>query len=93
MAKSRGFSIYLLKDTFLPENALKDDHNIQLLLEEGTNLPINTVMYIADTPGNALWWKNYWGIKRNLHQVQKRSLVFLQVDESNRFSIIAKNIK
>ncbi|MBG6063538.1 hypothetical protein IWX83_003348 [Flavobacterium sp. CG_9.1] len=55
MAKSRGFSIYLLKDTFLPENALKDDHNIQLLLEEGTNLPINTVMYIADTPGNALW--------------------------------------
>lgn len=51
--KSRGFSIYLLKDTFSPENALEDGHNLQLLLEEGTNLPLNAIMYIADTPGNA----------------------------------------
>lgn len=43
MAKSRGFSIYLLKNTFSPENALKDDHNLELLLEEGTNLPLNSI--------------------------------------------------
>lgn len=80
MAKSRGFSIYLLKNTFSPENALKDDHNLELLLEEGTNLPLNSIMYITDSPGNAPWWKNYWGINKNLFQVQKGSLVFLPVD-------------
>jgi uncharacterized protein (TIGR04141 family) len=82
MAKSRGFSIYLLKDTFSPQNALKDDHTLQLLEEDNTNLPSNSIMYIADTPGSPPWWKNYWGIKRNLKQVQKGSLVFLAVDNN-----------
>jgi uncharacterized protein (TIGR04141 family) len=82
MAKSRGFSIYLLKDTFTPENALKDDHNLQLLEEENTNLPDNSIMYLSDTPGSPPWWKNYWGIHKNLYQMQKGSLIFLLVDNS-----------
>lgn len=82
MAKSRGFSIYLLKNTFSPENALKDDHNLELLLEDHTNLPIGAIMYLADTAGSPPWWKNYWGIDKNLYQVQKGSLVFLPVDNN-----------
>lgn len=82
MAKSRGFSIYLLKDTFNPENALKDGHNLQLLEEENTNLPDNSIMYLSDTPGSPPWWKNYWGIHKNLYQMQKGSLIFLPVDNS-----------
>lgn len=82
MAKSRSFSIYLLKDTFTPDNALKDDHNLQLLEEENTNLPNNSIMYLSDNPGSPPWWKFFWGISKNLHQVQKGSLIFLPVDNN-----------
>lgn len=82
MAKSRGFSIYLLKDIFTPENALKDGHNLQLLEEENTNLPDNSIMYLSDTPGSPPWWKNYWGIHKDLYQMQKGSLIFLPVDNN-----------
>lgn len=81
MAKSRGFSIFLLKDAFSADNALKEDHNLELIEEEGTNLPEGSVMYIADRPGNAPWWKNYWGIQQDLHQVQKGALTFLPVND------------
>lgn len=80
MAKSRSFSIYLLKSTFSFENALKDDHALELINEESTNLPHGSKMYIADRPGGTPWWKSYWGINRNLHQVQKGAIVFLPVD-------------
>jgi uncharacterized protein (TIGR04141 family) len=83
MAKSRGFSIYLLKDTFSPVNALKDDHNLELLTEDNTNLPNGSILYLADNPGSAPWWKNYWGLHKSLYQVQKGALVFLPV--SNRW--------
>lgn len=81
MAKSRSFSIYLLKQAFSAENALKDGHGLEKINEDNTNLPLNSVMYIADRPGNTPWWKSYWGINRNLHQTQKGSLVFLPVDD------------
>lgn len=86
MAKSRGFSIYLLKEAFSADNALKDDHNLELIEEDNTNLPEGSVMYIADRPGNAPWWKNYWGIQQNLYQVQKGALVFLPVN--NRWVVL-----
>lgn len=86
MAKSRGFSIYLLKKVFSPENALKEDHSLELLEENNTSLPNGSVMYLADNPGNAPWWKNYWGINKNLFQVQKGALVFLPVN--NRWVVL-----
>lgn len=45
------------KDISTPENALKDDHNLQLLEEENTNLPDNSIMYLCNTPGSSPWWK------------------------------------
>lgn len=86
MAKSRGFSIYLLKETFSKENALKEDHDLELIEEDDTNLPENSVMYVADRQGSSPWWKNYWGINRNLYQVQKGALVFLEIN--NRWIVL-----
>jgi uncharacterized protein (TIGR04141 family) len=81
MPKSRDFSIYLLKAQFSVENALKDDHGLELVTEENTNLPDGSSMYLSDRPGNPPWWKSYWGINKNLHQVQKGAIVFLPVND------------
>jgi uncharacterized protein (TIGR04141 family) len=86
MAKSRSFSIYLLKETFSAENALKDGHSLEMIIEDNTNLPDRSVMYIADRPGTTPWWKNYWGINKDLYQIQKGALVFLPVD--NRWIVL-----
>lgn len=82
MAKSRSFSIYLLKENFDATNSLKEDHSLQLVQEENTNLPENGKMYISDRPANEPWWKSYWGIDKNLIQTQKGALVFLKVYEN-----------
>lgn len=81
MAKSRGFSIYLLKETFNAQNALKDEHGLEPVEEQDTNLPEGAVMYIADRRSSPPWWKEYWGISKNLFQVQKGAIVFLPVEE------------
>ncbi len=47
MAKSRNFSVYLLKQGFNAENALKDEHNLSRLTEEETNIPEGGVMYFG----------------------------------------------
>ena len=86
MAKSRGFSIYLLKDTFSNENALKDDNNLELLLDGGTNLPDGAIIYVADKPSSAPWRKSYWGINKDLRQAQKGALVFLPIN--NRWVVL-----
>lgn len=79
MAKSRSFSIYLLKDEFDPFNTLKEDHPLELIDEdENTNLPEDAIMYISDRAAHDPWWKAYWGINKNLNQVQKGALVFLK---------------
>lgn len=80
MAKSRSFSIFLLKEGFTPLNSLKDDHSLELLEEENTNLPDEAIMYISDRPANAPWWKSYWGIGRDLFQSQKGALTFLKIN-------------
>ncbi len=86
MASSRDFSIYLLKNSFSPENALKDSHNLEKITEENTNLPEGAIMYVADRPGMPPWWKSYWGLSRPLHQVQKGAIVFLPLD--NRWIVL-----
>lgn len=86
MAKSRGFSIYLLKDTFNAQNTLKEEHGLELIDEENTNLPDGAIMYVADRPSTPPWWKNYWGISKTIFQVQKGALVFLPID--NRWVVL-----
>jgi uncharacterized protein (TIGR04141 family) len=80
MAKSRGFSIYLLKESFNAQNALKNDHNLELINKDDADLPTGALMYIADRPASIPWWKNYWGLNKNLNQVQKGAIVFLPVE-------------
>lgn len=80
MAKSRSFSIYLLKENFDSNNSLKEDHSLQLVKEENTNLPENAIMYISNRPANEPWWKSYWGIDNDLIQTQKGALVFLKIN-------------
>ena len=82
MAKSRSFSIYLLKQNFNPQNSLKEDHELELVDEENNNIPEGGVIYISDRPINVPWWKTYWGIERNLIQTQKGALVFLKIEET-----------
>lgn len=82
MAKSRSFSIYLLKENYEPSNSLKLDHSLELIQEENTNLPEDAIMYIADRPANVPWWKSYWNINKNLFQNQKGALVFLKIEEN-----------
>lgn len=86
MAKSRNFSIYLLKEGFSEANALKENHNLERINDVDTNLPPNSVMYIADNRGSTPWWKNYWGLSKELFQVQKGAVVFLPVD--NRWVVL-----
>ena len=82
MAKSRSFSIYLLKENYNPSNSLKEEHTLELLQEEDTDLPEEAVMYISDRPVRTPWWKSYWNINKNLIQTQKGALVFLKLNEN-----------
>lgn len=81
MAKSRSFSIYLLKIDFNPNNSLKEDHTLEAVTDYCTNLPDNAQMYIANNPGREPWWQSYWGLTRNLQQMYKGALVFLPINE------------
>src|SRR5690606_37948564 len=84
MGKKRSFSIHLLKDGFGPFNTFKEDHPLEMIdEEENTKLPENAVTYISAKAARDTWWKAYWGINKNLNQVQKGALVFLKA--SNRW--------
>lgn len=80
MSKSRNFSVYLLKEGFTHENALKEGHSLEEVAD-AENLPLGAKMYIADYPSRSPWWKNYWGINSNLQQSQKGAVVFLPVND------------
>lgn len=80
MAKSRNFSIFLLKEDFNAQTALKEEHSLELIQEDNSNLPEGAIMYISDRTATPPWWKSYWGISRNLNQVQKGAIVFLPIE-------------
>lgn len=76
MAKSRSFSIYLLKEGRDATNSLKEDHR----LDEGaaaTNLPEGSTLFVLDNVPRAPWWKSYFGVAKDLNQVTKGALIFL----------------
>lgn len=79
MAKSRPFSIYLLKAGFAPENALRADHD--LAPTEAANLPEGSSLFILDTDPSRPWWRAYFGVETDLWQQQKGALVFLPVGD------------
>lgn len=64
MAKSKNFSIYLLKNGFDARNSLKEGHNLILLEEMDTHIPQDGIMYYGQNPTRAPWWKEYWGISQ-----------------------------
>ena len=77
MTKTRSFSIFLLKDGVDAAHALKDDH----ALEEGIageNLPEGAILYVLDNVPRPPWWRAYFGVQKDLNQVSKGALVFLQ---------------
>lgn len=76
MVKNRSFSIYLLKDGFNAQNALKDGTN----LEPGvaaSDLPEGAILYILDNKPKPPWWAGYFGIGKTLNQVSKGALIFV----------------
>jgi uncharacterized protein (TIGR04141 family) len=79
MPKSRPFSIYLLKQPFNAENALKPDHNLQASDAQG--VPEGAKLYILDAQPHPPWWKDYFGIQEQLLQEQKGALLFLPIGE------------
>lgn len=81
MAKSRNFSIYLLKIGYNAHNALKEEHSLGDPLTGVEHLPAGATLYLADNTPADPWWKAYWGINHNLRQVLKGAIVFLPVDD------------
>lgn len=81
MAKSRNFSVYLLKRGFNADNALKDENNLTRLTEDETNIPEGGVMYFGQSPIKQPWWKEYWGINQDLKQSSAGAIVFLPVND------------
>ena len=79
MAKSRSFSIYLLKEGYDATNALRLDHALEDDVE-AAGLPAEAVLYVLDSAPYPPWWRAYFGIEKNLTQVHKGALIFLPVE-------------
>ena len=76
MAKSRNFSVYLLKKGFDAQNSLKEEHHLTPLNEADTNIPAGGIMYYGQNQTKSPWWKEYWGISQNLQQTSVSAIVF-----------------
>lgn len=85
MAKTRSFTIFLLKKGFSDQNSLKEDHKLERT-EDVTNLPEGGTMYLSDIPAKAPWWKSYWGVQKDLKQTLKGALIFLPI--KNRWVVL-----
>ncbi len=75
MSKSQPFSIYLLKEGFDAANSLKEDHKLETVT--ASNLPESTVLHVLDNRPKPPWWKEYFGISKELNQVAKGAVLFL----------------
>lgn len=95
MAKTRSFSIYLLKPTYNADNALKDDTKLEAGV--GANsLPEGAVLHILDNPPYQPWWTGYFGIQKELRQVSKGAIVFLPAADrwfALSFGHVSHNLK
>jgi uncharacterized protein (TIGR04141 family) len=80
MARSRSFSIYLLKKGFDASNALSDDDS-DLDEMEAASLPPNAELFVRDADPYPPWWRDYFGIKAKLSQQSKGALVFVPLNK------------
>src|SRR3546814_16598806 len=78
MAKSRAFSIYLLKEGYDAANALREDHALDDDIG-AQGLPEGATLFVLDSDPRPPWWKSYFNVEQNLTQVNKGALVFLPV--------------
>ena len=78
MVRSRSFSMYLLKNGRDETNALRDDHKLSLEVA-ADNLPPGASLFVMDTPPQAPWWRDYFGVRAELNQSSKGAIVFLPV--------------
>jgi uncharacterized protein (TIGR04141 family) len=81
MPKSRPFSIFLLKQGFDANSSLKDNHTLDTQVV-ASNLPAGATLLVLDNQPYEPWWKEYFGVQKNLKQATKGALIFLPV--SNR---------
>lgn len=80
MAKSRSFSIYLLKEGYDATNALREDHALDAGIG-AHGLPEGATLFVLDSDPRPTWWASYFGVEKNLTQVTKGALVFLPVGD------------
>lgn len=80
MAKSRGFSIYLLKEGYHAANALREGHALDDSVG-ARDLPENASLFVLDSAPRPPWWKGYFDLERELTQVTKGALIFMPVSD------------
>lgn len=80
MAKTRNFSIYLLKKGFNASNALQERHNLKKANADCRSLPEGSLIYYGQNPPKSPWWKEYWGIENSIQQSSVGALIFLPVN-------------
>ena len=78
MAKSRSFSVYLLKPGVSYENALRTNN---LQSSTAQNLPNGAHMYISNDNRIQPWWKEYWGVQNDIRQEYKSAIIFIPVND------------
>lgn len=95
MARTRSFSIYLLKNGYDAASSLREDHGLADDIG-AQRLPETAALYVLDSQPRPPWWKGYFGIEENLTQVTKGALVFLPVGErcfALTFGHVAHNLR
>ncbi|MFC3909022.1 DUF6119 family protein [Legionella dresdenensis] len=78
MSKSRPFSIFLLKQNFDYTNCLKEENNLEE--QDCDFLPPDAKFYLLDSKPTPPWWRQYFGINKELTQVLKGAIVFIPVE-------------
>lgn len=81
MSKTKPFSIYLLKKGFDHTNAMKQGHTLEE--DAASELPDGARLYILDAPARPPWWRGFFGVQKELLQVSKGALIFLDVGNRN----------
>lgn len=89
MSKSHSFSIFLLKENFSDEKALKAHHDLKQ--QNLSTLP-SAKFYLMDIQPKEPWWKNYLGISDDLKQGLKGGILFLSV-ENRMFALTFGNVQ
>jgi uncharacterized protein (TIGR04141 family) len=79
MSKIHPFSIYLLKKDFDASNSLKAGHILKAAAD-ASNIPKNSFLFILDSIPKEPWWKNFFGVRKDLKQALKGAILFLPVN-------------